>query len=193
MKHIFCIMGKSASGKDTIYNLLKTDLSNLSPIVIYTTRPMRDGEIPDETYHFITMEEMDKLEQNGELIERRDYDTINGKWSYATGVDCFKEEKDYILITTPEGYGKMRENITDKKLIPIYIEVSDDIRLIRAITRERENKRKNYEEVCRRFLSDARDFREETLEKLEITNRFNNDIHCLFDVKRFIIGELEEK
>ena len=186
-------MGKSASGKDTIYNLLKNDLSLLSPVVIYTTRPMRDGEIQDETYHFISMNKMDQLDKNGELIERRDYHTVNGLWSYATGVDCFEKEKDYILITTPDGYGKMREKITDAILIPIYIEVSDDIRLTRAITRERENERKNFEEVCRRFLSDAEDFREEILEKLEIQNRFNNDESCFGEVRDFILEKMDGK
>ena len=193
MKRIFCIMGKSASGKDTIYNLIKNQFKNLSPVVIYTTRPMRDGEKNGITYHFISMEEMNRLEKDGKLIERRNYDTVNGLWSYATGVDCFKEEKNYLIITTPAAYGQMREKINDAILIPIYIEVRDDIRLTRAITREKENEQGNYEEICRRFLADARDFREEILEKLEITNRFNNNGNCFVKVKSFVEEKLMEK
>ena len=58
MNKIFCIMGKSSSGKDTIYNLIKGEFrfENLLPVVTYTTRPMRDGEISDKTYHFISMD-----------------------------------------------------------------------------------------------------------------------------------------
>ncbi len=45
MGKIFCVMGKSASGKDTIYNkILQDDSLMLSRIIPYTTRPIRDGE-----------------------------------------------------------------------------------------------------------------------------------------------------
>lgn len=45
MGKIFYIMGKSSSGKDTIYSrLLEDSQLGLSRIVLYTTRPMREGE-----------------------------------------------------------------------------------------------------------------------------------------------------
>ena len=41
MGKIFCVMGKSASGKDTIYNkILQDDSLMLSRIIPYTTRPI---------------------------------------------------------------------------------------------------------------------------------------------------------
>ena len=45
MGKIFCLMGKSSSGKDTIFK----EISNikelkLNPIVLYTTRPKRTNE-----------------------------------------------------------------------------------------------------------------------------------------------------
>ena len=53
MGKIFCVMGKSASGKDTIYNkILQDDSLMLSRIIPYTTRPIRDGETQDKDYHF---------------------------------------------------------------------------------------------------------------------------------------------
>ena len=43
---LFYIMGKSASGKDTIYQrLLRNSEFSLERLVIYTTRPIRDGEL----------------------------------------------------------------------------------------------------------------------------------------------------
>lgn len=188
MNKIFCIMGKSSSGKDTIYNLIKNqfEFENLLSVVTYSTRPMRDGEIQDETYHFISMDKMNELEKNGELIERRDYNTVNGIWSYATGISCFKHNNNHLIITTPIAYKEMQDKINDFELIPIYIEVNDYIRLTRALNREKMNENENYAEVCRRFLSDADDFSEEILEKLKITNRFNNDENCLKEVESFI-------
>ena len=45
MGKIFCIMGKSATGKDTIYKRLLADGAlKLNKIVTYTTRPIREGE-----------------------------------------------------------------------------------------------------------------------------------------------------
>ena len=43
MNHIFYLMGKSSSGKDTVYSRILED-SELIPIVLYTTRPIRAGE-----------------------------------------------------------------------------------------------------------------------------------------------------
>ena len=44
MSKIFYFMGKSASGKDTIFKQIKERMPNLKTIVIYTTRPIREGE-----------------------------------------------------------------------------------------------------------------------------------------------------
>lgn len=45
MGKIYCLMGKSASGKDTIYNrLLAMEELQLRRVVPYTTRPIRSGE-----------------------------------------------------------------------------------------------------------------------------------------------------
>ena len=44
MKKLFCVMGKSASGKDTIYKKLLERMPELGTATLYTTRPMRDGE-----------------------------------------------------------------------------------------------------------------------------------------------------
>ena len=44
MGKIFYVMGKSASGKDTIYKKLLERFPGLKTVVTYTTRPIRDGE-----------------------------------------------------------------------------------------------------------------------------------------------------
>lgn len=44
MGHIFYVMGKSASGKDTIYKILRERLPQIRTVVPYTTRPIRAGE-----------------------------------------------------------------------------------------------------------------------------------------------------
>ena len=59
--------------------------------------------------------------------------------------------------------------------MPIYIEVEDKIRLLRAIHREEEQEKLKYAELCRRFLADEQDFSEENLKKSGITKHFSNN------------------
>ena len=58
--------------------------------------------------------------------------------------------------------------------MPIYIEVEDGERLLRAIARERQQKTPQYEEMCRRFLADAADFSREKLEEAGVDRVFEN-------------------
>ena len=47
-------MGKSATGKDTLYKeLLKRKELDIKPVVPYTTRPIREGEQEGVEYHFV--------------------------------------------------------------------------------------------------------------------------------------------
>jgi len=175
MKIIY-IMGKSSSGKDTIFNILKEKL-NVNTYVMYTTRPIREGEIEGETYNYISDEEMQLYidgKKNNKLIESRTYQTIHGPWTYATIADeQFNTEKDLIILGTLESYNKMKEHF-DTELIPIYIEVEDGIRLERALKREKQQKQPKYIEMCRRFISDHKDFSEENLKNAGIEKRFQN-------------------
>ena len=70
---------------------------------------------------------------------------------------------------------KMREYYGKEAVCPVYIEVEDGERLIRAIERERTQSVPKYEEMCRRFLADAADFSEENLQKAGIKKRFVNE------------------
>ena len=53
MTNLFYIMGKSATGKDTIYKKIKENI-DIKEYVPYTTRPIRTGEKDGVDYHFIT-------------------------------------------------------------------------------------------------------------------------------------------
>ena len=53
MADIFVIMGKSSSGKDTIFSRLVGQADcGLKTVTMYTTRPMRDGEADGREYFF---------------------------------------------------------------------------------------------------------------------------------------------
>ena len=78
------------------------------------------------------------------------------------------------MIGTLASYEKMRAFYGQDHLIPLYIEVEDGERLQRALNRERQQAVPKYRELCRRFLADEEDFREENLQRLRIDRRFEN-------------------
>lgn len=177
MGKIYCVMGKSSCGKDTIYReLVKNEKLGLKPIIPYTTRPIREGEMEGKEYHFVDDNKVTALQEENRIIELRAYNTVYGIWKYFTVDD---EQIDfakgnYIYIVTLEGYLRIRDYYGEDKVKAIYIEVEDGERLIRAIQRERTQTVPKYEEMCRRFLADSGDFSEDKLQEARITTRFNN-------------------
>lgn len=177
MGSIFCVMGKSSSGKDSIFReIMKNQDLKLERIIPYTTRPIREGEAEGREYHFCDEAKVQKLQDAGKIVELRAYDTVYGIWKYFTVDDgeIDLSGRNYLYIVTLEGYQKMQDYFGKEKVVPIYIEVEDGERLLRAIARERQQAVPKYEEMCRRFLADARDFSEEKLLEAGITRRFEN-------------------
>ena len=191
MGKIYYMMGKSSSGKDTLYKEVLKALPKLKTLVLYTTRPIREGEQEGIEDHFVTDEELERFEKAGKIIEERTYDTVYGAWKYATIEDgqINLAAYDYLVIGTLESYAGMKKCYGAENLVPIYIEVEDGERLSRALSRERQQEQPKYEEMCRRFLADQKDFSEENLEEAGIVRRYYNDdkVQCL----EKIIGEIQ--
>lgn len=196
MGKIFCFMGKSASGKDTIFKIISYDFNDIEKIVRFTTRPIREGETEGKEYYFVTDDEFKRMVSNNLVIESRSYDTIHGIWTYFTGsknIDL--DNNNYMVINTLEGYNKLRKYYGDNIVVPIYIEVENGIRLTRALEREMKQEVPKYEEMCRRFLSDQEDFSEEKLIAGGIENRFiNNDLlECVIEIESYMSNILEKE
>ncbi|MBQ8030960.1 MAG: guanylate kinase, partial [Butyrivibrio sp.] len=108
MGKIFLLMGKSTSGKDTIYrNLIEDESLFLKKVVPYTTRPQRSGETDGVQYFFKTEEEYQDLKRNGQIIEERTYHTNYGEWRYFTvddGQIDLASGDSYLVIGTLESY-----------------------------------------------------------------------------------------
>lgn len=186
MGKIVCLMGKSSSGKDTIYKkLLEQDQIRLLKIVPYTTRPIRAGEQDGVEYHFTNEAGYRQLSDSGKVIETRIYHTCHGVWRYFTVAD--KEidplNRSYLMIGTLEAYGQIRNYYGKDSVLPVLIELDDGIRLQRALDREKAQDAPRYEEMCRRFLADAEDFSTDKLEAAgigSIQTFHNNDLEkCL--------------
>lgn len=178
MGKIFCLMGKSACGKDSVYKQISSlDSLPLKSLVPYTTRPIRSGETNGVEYYFLTDEEQLELERQGKIIEMRTYDTIHGLWKYFTVDDHQLDlaRHDYLIIGTLESYCRLRDYFGNGRIVPLYIALDPGERLQRALNRERMQSEPKYAELCRRFLADETDFSEENLKKAAITKIFIND------------------
>lgn len=162
MKHrIYYLIGKSASGKDSILAALLQDRRlKLHEIVQYTTRPIRDGEKEGREYHFISVAQMDAYEAAGKVVECRTYHTVHGDWHYMMIDDGQVDlsRKDYAAVGTVESYKKLRDYYGEDRVVPFYIHVETGERLQRALDRERSHANPKYAEMCRRFLADEKDF-----------------------------------
>ncbi len=215
MGKIFVVMGKTSSGKDTIYKRVLDSLTqsegDVAPktVVIYTTRPMRPGETNGVEYFFATEEELQKLREQGNVIEERCFHTVHGPWYYFTVNDgqIDLENHSYLMINTLAGFEMIRAYYNKIKkaseaktaeeqkdiVIPIYIEADPKERLIRYINRESLQAKPNYKEVCRRFLADEEDFAEEELNRLGIVKRyFNQDLEeCCNEIEADVRALLE--
>lgn len=192
MGRIFCVMGKSSTGKDTIYKkLLEDSKLGLKKIVLYTTRPIREGETHSVEYYFTTVEELENMKKENKIVECRSYNTIHGIWHYFTVKDeqINLEENNYLIIGTLESYLKTKEYFGNDKVLPIYIDIDDGERLSRALNRERAQKEPKYEELCRRFLADSADFSSEKLETAGINKTFCNDDlqRCIDEIAEYIV------
>ncbi len=191
MNKIFCIMGKSSCGKDTIYKeLLKDSNLGLSKLVPYTTRPIRAGEKDGQEYFFLSEERYEEIKSAGKIIEERAYHTVHGLWRYLTVNDeqLQNTQRNYLVIGTLESYLSTKDYFGEERVIPILVDLEDGERLTRALNREKKQKEPKYQELCRRFLADSEDFSEEHIGEAGIEMRFENKnlSTCIGEISKYI-------
>lgn len=153
------LLGKTASGKDTILNELVKKY-NYRKMITYTTRPMRKGEIQDKTYHFISDEEFLKKKEEGFFLEYNEFNTAESVWRYGSAKeDYINADDNTIVILTPNGFKSLKlwavRNDIDLDIISIFVYANDET--IRYRLKKRGDKK---EEAERRLKTDKEDFKE---------------------------------
>ena len=122
---LFCIMGETASSKDTLTKKLCEDTS-MKAIVSYTTRPRRTNE--GDTHIFVDDSVYEQMKDNLAA-----YTEING-FRYWTTIEQIYDNDIYII--DPNGLETLENlGLEDIDLCSIYINVPIDIRLERALYR----------------------------------------------------------
>ena len=143
------IVGKSASGKDTIQKeLIKL---GYNAVVSYTTRPPRNGEVDGVAYHFITKEEFLEKEQNHFFAETTSYNVATGEtWYYGSAIEDLSNDK--VMIVNPDGLRQIKKL---KSLNPISFYLTADEETIWNRLRQRGD---DAAEARRRLNADDVDF-----------------------------------
>jgi len=113
------ISGPSGVGKDTIIRELRKshDGKRRRHIVTYKTREVREGEVPGEDYHFVTLAEFQRLRRTGAFLETA---RVHGHWSGTPRdqvVQALGEGRDAILKIDVQGAETIRHQAPDAVLI----------------------------------------------------------------------------
>lgn len=61
------LSGVAGAGKDTIKKELIKRMKNVESLPSYTSRPQRNGDIPGQTYNFVSKEKFEEMIKNDEF------------------------------------------------------------------------------------------------------------------------------
>ena len=149
---IIVLVGKTASGKTTIANELCKN-HGYKRIITYTTRPMRENEVQDVDYHFISDEQFNEMVKNNEFTEYKRYNTAHGVWSYGSVITSEQELSDdcYVIILTPQGLRDLSKKMS--RYTAFYLNVGFESQLERLKKRADEE-----QQIIKRLKNDAEDF-----------------------------------
>lgn len=109
---VFIISAPSGSGKSTLTNELLKLVPNLEFSISYTTRPLRGSEQNGKHYHFITVDEFNRMIAAGEFLE---YANVHGN-CYGTAREFLRQAgrkgNDLLLDIDVQGAAQIKRNLT---------------------------------------------------------------------------------
>ena len=131
---LLCVLGRTASGKDSLVNKL-CERTGLKQIISYTTRPRRENE--GDTHIFVNEADFEQMHNNGVIAAF----TQIGEYKYWTTIDQLEDANVYIIDY--EGLKTLRKlSLPNIRLISIYINVPDDVREYRALKKRKDDRSK---------------------------------------------------
>jgi len=151
---IVVLAGASATGKDTISQMLK-DREGYNFVISHTTRPIRDGESQGNPYWFVSKSELDDLDIIGKRVYHTLVDNIPEDWYYGVANSEIENDKKYVVVLDIKGTNAFIDNFGDR-IVPIFLYADGDTRRQRSIDRGSHNE----QEWMRRVADDKIVFEE---------------------------------
>lgn len=183
MKKLFCVVGRTGTGKDSLVDLVCSSLG-MKKVKSYTTRERRPGE-GDDSHVFIKPVEIDQFK--GKMAA---YTKI-GEVEYFATVEQVLEGDFYVI--DPNGLDDFRErwdfNKFPMSIVVIYITVPKMTQLSRLLGRG-----DNAEKSNSRMLAENNQFGEfETRQRMDYTV-VNSDLEqAVLGLQRIVLQELSRK
>lgn len=187
---IICICGRSGSGKDTVIKrIFETRNGDVERLVYYTTRDMRNGEVNGQHYWFVSDDDYIRMETEGKIIERREYQKVTGLVRYFTSVEGLDDKGIYIASASLGQVSNYIDYFGENSVYVVSLEVPDETLLLRGIERSKDDG-ESLREVCRRFISDSDEWadRYEKYKKIKHLKVIENMVlwKTVFEVNRYI-------
>ena len=153
---LIAIIGRSASGKDYLFRHTLKNNPDLNPVIHYTTRPHRDGEVDGRDYFFVVESEFQRKEDNYEFFSITSF----RDWRYGVDSNSFDPNKVNIGIFNPFEISQLHGFFKDKfQLIIIETQAEEQARYNRSLERLSPFDEEGLKELCRRNLADEEDFK----------------------------------
>lgn len=147
---VYIISAPSGSGKSTLTNELLKLVPNLVFSISYTTRALRGSEQNGKQYHFVSLQEFDRMVREEEFLE---YANVHGN-CYGTARRFLREAgksgHDLLLDIDVQGAAQIKRNLTDA--ISIFVLPPDR----KTLEWRLRNRGEDSVDVIQRRLSDAR-------------------------------------
>ena len=183
MKKLFCVVGRTGTGKDSLVDLVCSSLG-MKKVKSYTTRERRPGE-GDDSHVFIKPVEIDQFK--GKMAA---YTKI-GEVEYFATIEQVLEGDFYVI--DPNGLDDFRErwdfNKFPMSIVVIYITVPKMTQLSRLLGRG-----DNAEKSNSRMLAENNQFGEfETKQRMDYTV-VNSDLEqAVLGLQKIVLQELSRK
>ena len=165
--NLIVISGPSGTGKGTVIKKLMEINSNIWLSISMTSRNIRPGDVPNESYFFVTKEEFEERINNGVFLE---YSVYNGNY-YGTPkdkiVEKLNEGKDVVLEIEIQGALKVKELVPDAIFIFILPPSMKELKR-RLVNRGTESKDK----VLERFTAAYKEINEVTKYNYVVINDY---------------------
>lgn len=195
-KKLYCILGETGSGKNTI----EKELEHFFNILVNTcTREIRPGEKEGKDYYYITLEKFNKKLESGEIaefIEVETKETCGRKNKYGLyKSELKKAEKNISIISLPlDRYINLSTYILENKLkievVPIYIKTDRQVRYEKLLERHQYDLDSHIKEIDRRMAVDDVLFKniEKDIENLTVLQN-NYDFNSLLEIVKHIVKD----
>lgn len=149
---VIVLVGRMASGKTTLKNKILESSPKIRPIITYTTRPMRPGEVNGVDYKFVTNDEFNAMKRDNVFLETTEYYADFGYCQYGSKKEDYYTSDMRVVVLNPFGAKAVREDPKIESRI-VWLDPPEEILMKRALKRGDKP-----EEINRRFITDEADF-----------------------------------